>query len=111
GFRGSVINVSLGTQNTRTLEMAIESAYNYGIPMAAAAGNDNVDVKKSKYPAPCMYSDYLVCVGASDINYEKAWFSKYGSLVTMIAPGKDISAAGSGGDSDRVKKSGTSMAS
>lgn len=105
GFKGSVINMSLGGGAQDSLDLAINAATNAGIHVAVAAGNDNQDA--------CGYSPAKatgpITVGASNINDLMASFSNWGSCVDIFAPGEDITSTYIFGDT--AVMSGTSMAS
>jgi cell wall-associated protease len=83
-----VINMSLGwprSLETKILRDAVYYALGNGVPIVAAAGNNN-----SAEPLfPCAY-DGVICVAASTINGKFAGFSNYGGHVDTIAPGEGI---------------------
>ena len=62
----------------------MEAAVNQGVVIVASAGNYNSDTKG--YPA-CF--DFVIAVGATDINNDRASYSSYGSWVELVAPGGD----------------------
>ena len=81
-----VINMSLGgKRKSSTLEEAVNYAWNGGVVLAAAAGNDG-------NPSPLYPAKYVNCiaVAATDSNDEKASFSQWGDWVDVAAPGVDI---------------------
>lgn len=81
-----VINMSLGGgRKSKTLESAVNYAWNNGVVLAAAAGNSNNP--SATYPA--RYEN-CIAVAATDINDQKASFSSYGSWVDVAAPGENI---------------------
>lgn len=81
-----VINMSLGSQlGNETLRNAVNYAYNKGVLLVGAAGNNSSDI--ANYPAG--YSQVLA-VAATNQNNELAPFSNYGSWVEVAAPGQDI---------------------
>jgi len=81
-----VINLSLGgTRQSPTMENAINYAWDKGIVIVAAAGNDGSSTPF--YPANCQNA---IAVAATDANDQKASFSNYGSWVEVAAPGVDI---------------------
>ena len=81
-----VINMSLGgTVGSTTLKNAVDYAWNKGVVIVAAAGNDGVST--ASYPA---YYSNCIAVAASDSNDAKASFSNYGSWVDVAAPGVGI---------------------
>ena len=98
-----IINMSFGSsEKSKTIEEAIEYAWNKGVLIVAAAGNTG----KTKPQYPASYP-YVISVAATDQNDLKAKFSTYGSWVDISAPGQDIlSTTNSGGYSSA---SGTSL--
>lgn len=82
-----VINLSLGTSTPyRTLERAINYAWNRGAVLACAAGNSGSTAKT--YPAA--YTN-CIAVAATDQTDTKASFSSYGAdWVDVAAPGVAI---------------------
>ena len=82
-----VINLSLGTSSRyKTLERAVNYAWNRGAVLACAAGNDGTAART--YPAA--YAN-CIAVAATDQNDLKADFSNYGAdWVDVAAPGVDI---------------------
>ena len=98
-----VINLSLGgTSSSSTLLSAINYAWNKGVVVAAAAGNDG----RSRKLYPAYYSN-SIAVAATDSNDKKASFSNYGNWVDEAAPGVNIFSAYK---NDYANLSGTSMA-
>lgn len=78
-----VINMSIGVRASRTLETAVNNAWNKGAVLVAAAGNGNNQTKI--YPAA--YAN-VIAVGATNNEDAKASFSTYGpSWVDIAAPG------------------------
>lgn len=81
-----VINMSLGVRASRTLEAAVNNAWNKGVVLVAAAGNGGNQTKI--YPGA--YPN-VIAVGATDNNDAKASFSTYGaSWVDIAAPGVNV---------------------
>jgi len=91
-----IINLSfVGSQASETLKLALERAYNAGIFVVAASGNelkDGIDLDiQPEYPI-CSKGpfgeDYTFGVAALDSNLKKASFSNYGSTcIDISAPG------------------------
>lgn len=82
----NVISMSWGgatNQDWSSVTAVLQDAYNKGIILVAAAGNTNEDAS-GFMPAKL---DIVVCVAALDSNYGRAWFSNYGSVVDVSAPG------------------------
>ena len=83
-----VINLSLGgTASSQTLKDAVAYAYNKGVTIVAAAGNDGTNTVL--YPAA--YDEYIIAVGATGYDKEKAPYSNYGDSIDVVAPGGDTS--------------------
>jgi thermitase len=82
-----VINMSLGgSVGSTTLKNAVDYAWNKGVVLACAAGNNGTRAKS--YPAA--YTN-CIAVAATDQNDAKASFSQYGSSwVDVAAPGVAI---------------------
>ncbi|WP_047983003.1 S8 family peptidase [Ornithinibacillus californiensis] len=99
-----VINLSLGCNcDTQTLENAVNYAWNRGVVVVAAAGNDGVRTTFE----PASYTN-VIAVGAVDSRNRKANFSNWGTWVDVMAPGVDIASTYPG--NSYVYMSGTSMA-
>ena len=101
-----VINMSWGGYAYWTdsvLKNAISYAYNKGVTLCAAAGNENDDTKYY-YPANSTY-----CITVSAVNQfgAPAYFTNYGSAVDIAAPGTNITSSVKNGF---MSYSGTSMA-
>jgi len=80
-----VINLSLGgDQPSRVLQDAVDYAYNKGVLVVAATGNDGGAVL---YPAAC---DRVMAVAATDEQDQRPAFSNYGPQVDIAAPGQNI---------------------
>ncbi len=81
-----IINMSLGNTNySSTYQSAITSAYNAGITIFAATGNDNTGT--INYPAK--YSN-VIAVGATSTDQERSYYSNYGSDIDIVAPGGEV---------------------
>jgi serine protease len=87
-----VINMSLsfgptvGPEHVPLIEQAIEDAYNSGVTLVAAAGNEGAEFVE--YPAS---SPYVISVGATGYDEQRAPYSNYGSGLDIAAPGGDFS--------------------
>jgi len=82
-----IITMSLGAQGStlgRLVELRIIEAYEAGILLTAAAGNDNED--EEFYPAAY---DSVMAVSAVNSTKQKAYYSNYGDWVEIAAPGGD----------------------
>ena len=100
-----VINMSIGgTDTSLTLEDAVNYAWNKGVVVVAAAGNNHSTAPF--YPA---YYTNAMAVGATDVNDAMPSWSNRGSWVDVAAPGDDIYSCMP--DAQYGYKDGTSMAS
>ena len=83
-----VVNMSLGTSsNIQSYHDAIIAAYNNGITIVAAAGNDGETDGKIYYPAK--YPE-TIAVSATNDNDGLAYFSSYGEEIDLAAPGRNV---------------------
>src|SRR3989338_9139149 len=83
-----VINLSLGgSASSQTLEDAVAYAYNKGVTIVAASGNDG----SSAVSYPAAYDDYVIAVGATRYDETRAGYSNYGASLDIVAPGGDTS--------------------
>ena len=99
-----VISMSLGaSEGCNVLRDACQYAWDKGVVLVAAAGNDGVpDVC---YPAAY---DTVIAVGAINSNKKRCQWSNYGDKLELVAPGDKIFSTYPG--DDYVFLSGTSMA-
>lgn len=83
-----VINLSLGLVEDEPVDYlrdALKYAYDKGIVIAAAAGNEGGSVS---YPAA--YDAYCLAVAATDYNDARTEWSNHGSQVDVAAPGERV---------------------
>ncbi|OHA42619.1 MAG: hypothetical protein A3G59_03390 [Candidatus Taylorbacteria bacterium RIFCSPLOWO2_12_FULL_47_20] len=81
-----VINLSLGGTSPATyLEEALQYAYNKGVTIVAAAGNNGA----SSLSYPAAYNDYVIAVGATGSDKNLAYYSNFGEGLDIVAPGGD----------------------
>ncbi|KAJ3286975.1 serine protease, partial [Borealophlyctis nickersoniae] len=105
--RRSVVNMSLGGgSSSQTLNDIVGAATQAGVLFTAAAGNNNTNACTSS-PAD---SGFVMTVGASDENDNKAHFSNFGTCVNIYAPGANITSAYYTSPTDTHMQSGTSQA-
>ncbi|WP_273838481.1 S8 family serine peptidase [Halococcus sp. PRR34] len=97
-----IINLSLGGGFTETLQKAVSYAYEEGVLLVAAAGNDSGSVK---YPAAY---DECVAVSALDPDGSLASYSSRGPEIELAAPGTNLLSTWT--DNGYNSISGTSMA-
>jgi serine protease len=103
-----VINMSLGgSSGSSTLKNAVEYAYNNGVYLAAAAGNDGPCSDCVGYPAA--YQE-CVAVSALDSDGTLANYSSTGPEVELAAPGTSVLSTTTSARGDYENLSGTSMA-
>jgi hypothetical protein len=99
-----VINLSLGNYaQTNFLHDAVKYAFDHGVVLVAASGNDNTD--RPGYPAA--YPE-VFAVSATDPDDSRASYSNYGDYIDVVAPGTQIASTFPG--SRYAALSGTSMA-
>lgn len=104
-----VVNMSLGgSRGSTTLEQAMTNAYNSGVLLVAAAGNEGSKGKKNTIGYPAKY-DTVLAVGAVDQDRNRASFSSVGDELEVMAPGVSIYSSVPGNSYDYYN--GTSMAS
>ncbi|WP_432246893.1 S8 family peptidase [Streptomyces sanyensis] len=102
----AVANMSLGGGADTTLDNAVRRSIAAGITYAVAAGNDDEDA--SGY-SPARVSEALT-VGATTNSDDRAYFSNYGRVLDLFAPGYSITSAWNSSDTASYTASGTSMA-
>ena len=84
-----VINISIGgTTSSRVVEDACKYAYDHGVVVVAASGNDGYDGRVS-YPAAL---STVIAVGAHDSAFKETAYSNNGRELALLAPGGDTSA-------------------
>ncbi|MGB3261915.1 S8 family serine peptidase [Paenisporosarcina sp.] len=104
-----IINLSSGTQtSTRSFLNVVNKAYDSGLLIVAAAGNDGApDGLDDTVDFPARYAS-VIGVGAVDRYFGRASFSSTGPEVEVAAPGVDILSTYL--DNQYAYMSGTSMA-
>jgi subtilisin family serine protease len=103
----AVANMSLGGDPSPALNRAVAASIRSGITYAVAAGNEHENAANQS-PANLASA---ITVGASDWNDQRAYFSNYGKLVDIFAPGEEITSAWNSSNTATAVESGTSMAS
>ncbi len=89
-----VINMSLGGEGcSELLHRSIAYAVQKGVTVVVSSGNEHDNTKTY---CPAHLKDVIV-VGAVDSDYERPYFSNYGSSVDIVAPGVDIKSCVPGG--------------
>jgi serine protease len=85
-----VINLSLGgTSPSTTIEDTLAYAYQQGVTVVCAAGNNYRTGNPVTYPAA--YSSYCIAVGATRYDNRRAPYSSTGPYLSVVAPGGDMS--------------------
>ena len=88
-----VINLSLGGSDySQAMQEAINRAYEAGVVVVAAAGNNGQYGSYSSYPCAMQH---VLCVGAIGYNDAVASYSNHNSYVGVVAPGGDPQRNGS----------------
>ncbi len=92
--KARVINMSLGGSGAcdSTTQAAINSARSRGTVVVVAAGNGNTDAGNTN-PANCAG---VIAVAATNRSGGRAYYSNYGSVVDVAAPGGDGRTSGGG---------------
>lgn len=81
-----IVNMSLGGYNyTPEYDRAVQDAYDAGLMIIAAAGNESTD--GDHYPSSF---NNVVCVAALNSDYKRAAFSNFGPKVDIAAPGGEF---------------------
>jgi len=98
-----VLNLSLGgpllCSDVPPLQDAFDRANEAGAVVVVAAGNEGADASDF-VPASC---GGVIAVGATTLGGELAYYSNYGALVDVVAPGGDLNEDADGnGDPDGV---------
>ena len=105
--RSAVLSMSLGGEKTLSINAAVDAAVDSGIVVVVAAGNEGSDA--CSY-SPASASKVITVAAISIIEDKVAWYSNYGTCVTLFAPGSGVLSAGHECDTCTAKMSGTSMA-
>jgi len=83
-----VINMSLGgSDDSVILENAVIYAYNKGVTIVCAAGNEYQNGNAASYPAA--YKPYCIAVGATRYDHAHCYYSNTGTYLDIAAPGGD----------------------
>lgn len=103
----AVVNLSLVSNISGSLDAAVARAVANGITLVAAAGNYN---RNACDFSPARLSS-AITVGASTSDDRRSGFSNFGACVDIFAPGSHITSAWFGGPTANNVSSGTSQAS
>jgi aqualysin 1 len=102
----AIANMSMGSNASVLMDVAVQGSINAGVTYVVAAGNSASDACQI---SPARLAS-AITVGASDPNDVRAGFSNYGSCVDLFAPGVGITSAWAWNDTASSTASGTSMA-
>lgn len=94
-YPARVINMSLGGGGScsSTMQSAINSARSNNAVVVVAAGNEATNAANSM-PANC---SGVIAVAATNRSGGRAYYSNYGNVVDLAAPGGDVRVSGSNG--------------
>jgi serine protease len=101
-----VISMSIGGGASATLLNAVNYAYNKGVILVAAAGNDG---GSNSIDYPGAYQN-VIAVAALDSNKARASYSDGGPQLDISGPGSNVLSTYTGSNSTYSSLSGTSMA-
>lgn len=87
-----IINMSFGSSSSsKALEKAVNTAYNNGLLIVAAAGNTRtLSGKTDTINYPAKYNQSVIAVSAIDNNDQRPYWSSTGKEVEVSAPGVNI---------------------
>jgi subtilisin family serine protease len=102
----AVANMSMGGPNSPSLEAAVHDSIAAGVTYVVAAGNENTDASDGS-PAGLAAA---ITVGATDRTDRRAYFSNFGAVLDLFAPGVNIRSSVASSDTATALYSGTSMA-
>lgn len=102
----SVVNLSLGGGFSASFNAAIDAASEAGVVSAIAAGNSAADAANFS-PASAATA---ITVGSIDSEWNISYFSNWGTVLDLFAPGSEIESTWIGGADATNIISGTSMA-
>lgn len=107
GVKPAVVNMSLGGSASDVIDRAVRNAWQSGVLVVAASGNETRNACNSSPGREPL----TINVSASDRTDKLASYSNFGNCVDLIAPGDAIVSASHQSDTGTANKSGTSMAS
>lgn len=102
----NIISMSIGGGSSTTLANAVTYAWNKGVVLVAAAGNDGAS---NSIDYPGAYPE-VIAVAALDSTKTKASYSDMGPQLDIAAPGSDVISTSNSADNGYTTMSGTSMA-
>lgn len=105
-IKPAVANMSLGGWANDAVDDAVRQSISAGVTYVIAAGNSN---DNAAFYSPARVGE-AITVGATDSSDTRAWFSNYGWVLDVFAPGVLIPSAVASSDTAIDWFSGTSMA-
>jgi subtilisin family serine protease len=102
----AVANMSLGGGISTALDTAVRNSIASGVTYSIAAGNSNTNAANS---SPARVTE-AITVGSSTRTDARSWFSNFGSVVDIFAPGSGILSSYNTSNTATATLSGTSMA-
>ncbi|HXU81913.1 MAG TPA: S8 family peptidase [Polyangia bacterium] len=103
----AVVNMSLGGPRFAEIDQAVQSLVAAGVVVVVSAGNSGA-FAEDQSPAG---EPLAITVGATDPNDNRAFFSNFGRVVDVFAPGFNVVSSWIGSNQATLTASGTSMAS
>ncbi|MFE2597019.1 S8 family peptidase [Streptomyces sp. NPDC059396] len=102
----SVANMSLGGGADPALDEAVRNAIATGVTFGVAAGNNSFDASQI---SPARVEE-AITVASSAVDDTQSYFSNFGPIVDLYAPGSSITSDWNNSDTATSTISGTSMA-
>lgn len=103
----AIANMSLGGPFSQSVNDAVEDAISDGVTFVVAAGNEST---LAEYKSPAS-APHAITVGATTSTDGFAYYSNYGDVVDILAPGSSIYSSYKKNPTSYATMSGTSMAS
>ena len=101
----SVISISIESEYSLAVNLAVQAVINAGIPVVVAAGNSDINaIGVSPASAP-----NAITVGATDFYDTRAYFSNWGTTLDVFAPGVSVYSSYHSSNSWYAYLSGTSQ--
>ena len=101
-YGADIINMSLGSSwGGQALQEAINYAYEHGVVIVAASGNDASTNALAPVSYPAAYG-HVIAVGAVDAMRSRAFYSNGGPELALVAPGGSREDLNADGYSDAV---------
>jgi len=108
GNHKGVANLSLGAPKNKALNKVIDAAFDAGLVMVVAAGNEN---SNACYTSPASATKAITVGSIDDYDDSLTTFTNWGYCVDLFAPGRSIPSVDANSESEPRILSGTSMSS